>query len=229
MIEPIAGIAKSFIKTVTLGKPLELNVDIGSLAKNFAYFTWRTGFPVTMPRGVMERAQNFYNEVSTEAGEVDLKEVDRKSLAHLKTDLDSIVDGIVENVRQSPDGLYTNHEEALINGTTLHEACKNVAIQIRAYGLDLWNYRNIAGAVLGVPLMPTVASTIIGASGYMPNLGKLTNMTAALPVDFDSAAQVSSSAMQSLGNVRSQIQSNVMSPLSSLLGHSIARPPQPTA
>lgn len=177
---PVANLAKSIIKTVTLGVPLEVNVDTSGIVKNFAYFTWRTGFPVSMPSGFIQKAQDFYNRVKLRVDNARVDGVERKSLANLKSDLDQIVDAIVEQVRQSPDGLYTDYLQARVGNASLplEDACTLVGIQLKAYGVDLTNYRDIAGAVLGIPVMPTVASAMMNvASMGQSGFGKVQNLT----------------------------------------------------
>lgn len=115
-----------------------------------------------MPAGFMEKTKDFYDRVNARVMATDVEGLTRKRLVNLRTDLDSIVDAIMEEVRRSPDGLYTNYLNARVNGTLpLEEACYQVGLQLKAYGIDIANYRNIAGVVLGVPVVPQVASTVV--------------------------------------------------------------------
>lgn len=179
---PVANLAKSIIKTVTLGVPLEVNVDTSGVVKNFAYFTWRTGFPMSMPSGFVQKAQDFYNRVRARVGRSPVKGVERKSLANLRKDLDQIVDSMVEQVRQSPAGLYADYLQTRVgrDQVPLEDACTQVGVQLKAYGVDLTNYRDIAGAVLGIPVMPSVASAMINvASLGQSGLGAARDLTSA--------------------------------------------------
>jgi len=215
------------ISTVTLGVPLEVDFGTTDLIKSFARFTWRTGFPITMPRGFMQKAQDFYNNIRLRVNNASVEAVHRKPLAGLKVDLDDIVDAIVDQVRQSPDGLYTNYLETRVHNSSLEDACYDVGVQLKAYGVDLTNYRNIAGAVLGVPLMPTVASTVIGVANLAPSLKSVSNMTTNLVsnpvvqlpgVAMNAVSHVSGSAVNTLDSIRSNLVANVpgriLSPLS---------------
>lgn len=205
---PVANIAKSVIRTVTLGVPLELNFDPGALVKNFAYFTWRTRFPVSMPKGFVQKAQDFYNRVKARVDRAEVSDVQRKSLANLKLDLDDIVDSIVEEVRQSPDGLYTDYLQTRVHGVPLEDACTAVGVQLKAYGVDLTNYRNIAGMVLGVPLMPTVASAMVNVAS-LANMQTVRNLTSTLnPLNSNPSqflTQLPNSAIQSVSMVSNSI------------------------
>lgn len=226
-MEPVATIAKSVIKTVTLGEPLQLNFDPAGLVKNLAYFTWRTRFPVSMPKGFVQKTQDFYNRVKTRVDQSEVSDVQRKSLANLKLDLDNIVDSIVEEVRQSPDGLYTDYLQTRVDGIPLEDACTAVGIQLKAYGVDLTNYRNIAGMVLGIPVMPTVASAMVNVAS-LANMETMRNLTSTLnPLNAsnllfnhlpNSAVQSVSMVSNSIGNLRQQLpmQNVVQAPLSLL-------------
>lgn len=226
MLEPVANMAKSVIRTVTLGVPLELNLDPGAIVKNFAYFTWRYRFPVTMPRGFIQKTQDFYNRVKLRVDRTEVADVQRKSLANLKLDLDRIVDSIVEEVRQSPDGLYTDYLQTRVDGVPLEDACTAVGVQLKAYGVDLTNYRNIAGKVLGIPMMPTVASAMVNVAG-MANMKTMRNLTSTLnPLNSSQfLAQLPNSALHSvsamsnsIGNLGQQlpVQSVVQAPFALL-------------
>lgn len=238
---PVANLAKGIIKTATLGVPLEVNFDPSGLVKNFAYFTWRTGFPMTMPSGFMDKAQDFYNRVRSRVDISDVKDVERKSLANLRQDLDLIVDSIVEQVRISPDGLYTDYLQTRVNGTPIEDACTKVGVQLKAYGVDLTNYRNIAGMVLGIPVMPTVASAMVNVASLAPNLNRLRNLTSNLPLDeslallshvpgaaLTSVGRVSGSTINSIDQLRQQVIPNSVvspftSPFTSLFGQTLGR------
>lgn len=234
---PVANLTKGIIKTATLGVPLEVNFDPSGLVKNFAYFAWRTGFPVTMPKSFMQKGQDFYNRVRSRVERASVKDIERKPLANLRLDLDNIVDAIVEEVRQSPDGLYTDYLLTRVNGLPLEDACTLVGIQLKAYGVDLTNYRNIAGMVLGIPVIPTVASAVVNVASLAPSLGTLTNLTSNFTSNLpfasqfiqipgaalESMSQVSGSAFNSIDNLRQQLPVNaVVAPFSSLLSHTLA-------
>ena len=197
-----------------------------------------------MPSGFMQKVQDFYNRIRLRVDQADVKDVERKTLASLKNDLDEIVDGIIDEVRQSSDGIYTDYLQTRVNGVPLEDACTAVGIQLRAYGVDLTNYRNIAGAVLGVPIMPTVASAMVNVASMAPNLGTLRNLTSNLPLDPYLLAQLPGSALQRVssvsntamghfdnlsGSLRNHLSPlNVASPLTSLLNQAIrsdASPP----
>lgn len=206
LLSPLESLAKSFISTITLGKPLEINFNPTSLAKGLASLAWRTGFPVTMPSGFLTKSQEFYNGIMVRVSGTDITLVTRKPLESLKDDLDLIVDSIVEHVRQSPDGLYTNYLDVQVNGVPLEEACYLIGVQLKAYGVDLTNYRNIAGAVLGIPVLPQVASTVVGVASLAPGIGLVTNLTSGtvetvgmLPgAALNAVSQVSGTALNSL-------------------------------
>lgn len=212
VLKPLESLAKSIISSATTGQPLQIDFGASDVVRSFASFTWRTGFPVTMPRDFTQNAQNFYNRVTARVAETEVKDLKRKRLPELKVDLDDIVDALVEQVRQSPDGLYTDYLETQVNGVPLEEACFQVGLQLKAYGVDLVNYRNIAGAVLGVPLMPTVARTVVSAGKLVPTPQRIGNLTSNImhtPVRempnaaFNAVSQVSSSALGTAQNMLS--------------------------
>lgn len=186
ILEPLAELAKSIVATITLGVPIEINMTAGDIAKNFAALTWRTGFPVTMPRGFMEKAQNFFNKIKLRVDESNVTALQRKSLPQLKVDLDDIIDGIVEHVRQSYDGVYADYTLTMVNGIPLEEACVSVGKQLKAYGIDIKNYRNIAGMILGIPIVPHLAQGVVAVADMVPSVGTVTNLTtkiALMPVN----------------------------------------------
>lgn len=174
---PLATLAKNIIATITLGVPIQFDLSAKDIVKNFAYLTWRTGFPVTMPKGFTTDAQDYFEKIRLRVEATDVAILTRKSLADLKVDLDDIVDAIVEHVRESDDGLYTDYTETMVKGVSLEDACVAVGIQLKAYGIDIKNYRDIAGAVLGIPLVPQLASTIVGAVNMVPTLESVNNIT----------------------------------------------------
>lgn len=168
ILAPAESLAKSIINTSTTGEPFKIQFGVTDLLQSFALFTWRTGFPLTMPSGFLTKVQDFYDRILERVNQANVQDLERKSLASLKVDLDDIVDGIMDEVRRSPDGVYTNYLDAKVNGLPLEDACVEVGIQFKAYGMDLSNYRRIAGIVLGIPLMPQVAQTINGVVSYQP-------------------------------------------------------------
>lgn len=132
--------------------------------------------PVNALRNFLGQVQDFYNNVRARVDLFEVKDMQRKTLRLLKDDLDAIVDAIVEEVRQSPNGLYTDYLKVNVNGQSLEDACTAVGVQFKAYGIDLTNYRNIAGAVLGVPLMPQVANGVVSVAKLAPDVtGRVTN------------------------------------------------------
>lgn len=161
---------------------------------------------MTMPSGFLVKSQEFYNAIMVRVAATDITLVTRKPLEDLKDDLDLIVDSIVEHVRQSPDGLYTNYLEVQVNGVPLEEACYKIGVQLKAYGVDLTNYRNIAGAVLGIPILPQVASTVIGVANLAPGMDLVANLTTGtvetvgmIPgVAFNAVSQVSGTAINGI-------------------------------
>lgn len=194
MLGPFASVAKSIISAVTTGKPLAIDIRSTDLAKSFVSFSWRTGFPITIPTGFIERGQQFYNRILRRVMESDVSELQRKRLVNLKVDLDNIVDSLVEHVRQSPLGLYSDWLEATVNETSIEDAVYNVGTQFKAYSIDIANYRNIAGAVLGVPVVPTVAKHVVSA-------GRAAAPIAQLPGNaINTVTQMSGSAFNSLSN-----------------------------
>lgn len=174
---PLATLSKNIIATITLGVPIQFDLSAKDIVKNFAYLTWRTGFPVTMPKGFLTNAQDYFEKIRLRVEATSVEGLKRKTLADLKVDLDEIVDAIVEHVRESDDGLYTNYKETMVNGVLLEDACVAVGVQLKAYGVDIKNYRNIAGAILGLPVVPHVASGIVGAAKMVPTLETVNNLT----------------------------------------------------
>lgn len=160
-----------------MGKPLEINITPTDLMKSIGSFAWRSkGFPVSTIRGFFDKVQDFYNDIKVRVDLTPVENIERKSLSALKGDLDAIVDAIVEEVRQSPDGLYTDYLKVNVNGKSLKDASTAVGVQFKAYGIDLTNYRNIAGAVLGVPLMPQIASSVVSVAKLAPDVtGRVTS------------------------------------------------------
>lgn len=210
ILEPLASLARSIVDTITLGDALVISFGPRDVVKSFASLTWRYGWPVTMPSGFLDKVQDFYNKIRARVDEADVSNVTRKTFVGLREDLHDIIDAIMEQVRKSPDGVYTNYLETDVKGVPLEEACFAVGIQLKAYGVDIKNYRNIASAVLGVPLMPTMASGVISAASLAPSLSSVANVTTnlAAPVNqLPNAASnavlvLSSTALNSINNLR---------------------------
>lgn len=220
IIEPFATLAKNVIATVTLGVPIEFNLGASDLMHSFGLLTWRTGFPLTMPSDFMAKSQDFYNRIGERVEESSVQFVIRKSLAGLKVDLDLIVDSIVEEVRRSDDGVYTDYTQTMVNGTLLEDACVDVGVQLKAYKTDLIYYRSIAEKVLGVPFLPTIASGVV-------NGANLTSTVMLMPVDH--VTQLSDSAMSSVAPIVTTGLNAIKSPLSLFNFQSAAAPTAPEA
>lgn len=223
LITPIANMTKAIVKTATLGVPLELNVQPADLVKNVAAITWRTGFPVTVPKGFLEKGQEFYNRIRQRVEETPVDDVERKSLANLRLDLDRIVDSMVDEVRRSKDGLYTDYLQTRVDGLPLEDALTQIGTQLKAYGVDLTNYRNIAGAVLGIPIMPQVASAMINVANLaQPIHGTIRNVTGNIinevpMVALSSVTSLHNAARSSIGSANQLVQSAIPSQLTSFL------------
>lgn len=217
ILEPLASLARSIVDTITLGEALTITFGPRDVVKSMASLTWNYGWPVSMPSGFLQKVQDFYNKIRARVDEIDVSNLSRKTFVALRQDLHAIIDGIMDEVRQSPDGVYTDYTQSKVNGVPLEEACLALGCQLKAYGIDIKNYRNIASAVLGVPLMPTVASGVITAAGMAPSLSQVANLTTNLakPVNLgvatvnqlpNAAAQavsmMSGTALNSLGNFR---------------------------
>lgn len=173
-----------------------------------------------MPDGVVEKARDFYERISKQVIETDVSELTRKRLVALKVDLDDIVDSIVQEVRQSPDGLFTNYLNTKVKNETmsLEEACFNVGLQLKAYGVDITNYRNIAGVVLGVPVVPHVASTVVDVG---KGIRKAATPIAQLPGSaFNTMSQMASPVAQLGGSAIGSV-SQMASPMTQLGGSAI--------
>lgn len=247
-MEPIASLAKSAIKTLTLGEPLEADVNIYDLPKDLAHFIWSTGFPISMPRGFVQKARDFYDRVRLRVEQADVEQVSRKSFAEFKLDLDKVVDSIVDEVRRSPDGIYTDYLRTRVDGVPLEDACTALGLQLRAYGFDLTNYHKIAKTVLGIPLMPTVASTLMNL-GQLADLNKVKDLSQSIPgsaqlspatdfltnlpdTAFNSVSHVSNTALGSIASVRDQLPlQNIVkaTPLSPQFWHMSQPAPMPAA
>lgn len=205
ILEPYANLAKSIIATVTLGVPIEFNIGANDIMKSFALLTWRTGFPISMPQDFLGKASIFYNQIHERVEATDVQFLVRRTLPELKTELDIIVDSIVEEVRISPDGVYTDYTQTKVNGTLLEDACVAIGLQLKAYKTDLSYYRSIAEAVLGVPLMPTIASGVV-------NGANITSTIMLMPIDH--ATHLSTTALSSLAPIISTGMGVIQSPLS---------------
>lgn len=203
-MKPFADVSKSLISAITLGKPLPIEIKSSELIRSLAKFSWRTGFPISMPSSFPEEGTKFYNELMQRISQANVDGLTRKRLASLKIDMDDIVDSLVEHVRQSPLGLYSDWREARVGNVSLEDACYNIGLQVKGYGIDISNYRNIAGAVLGVPVVPTVA-------GHMVTAGKTAKSIAQQPIN--TMASISGSALNTLtSNTRLPFGRFAMSP-----------------
>ncbi|KAG9510306.1 hypothetical protein GZH46_01153 [Fragariocoptes setiger] len=186
-VTPVADTLKSVLSTVFTGVPLDIDFKTQDFARDLVFLTWQTGFPVTMPSGVRERAQQFYDELKQRVADSPVENVERKTMAALKVDIDNIIDAVVEEIRSSPDGIYTDLTQTQVNGVPLQDAMVSVGQQLKAYGVDLTNYKNIAQMVLGIPVLPSVASTFVGVTKQVPRFsmsaltGNLTSLTNTLP------------------------------------------------
>lgn len=239
ILEPLASLARSIVDTITLGEALAINFGPRDVVKSFAALTWRYGWPVTMPAGFLDKVQDFYNKISAQVDKADVSDVTRKTFVGLREDLHDIIDAIMDEVRRSPDGVYTDYTQTKVKGVPLEEACLAIGIQLKAYGVDIKNYRNIASAVLGVPLMPTMASGVITAASLAPSLSSMTNMTNLVaPVNMGVAtvnqlpnaaskavSMMSNTASNSIDNLRQLNIPFIQSRLTSVLGQPVLASP----
>lgn len=239
ILEPLASLARSLVDTVTLGEALAINFGPRDVVNSFASLTWRYGWPVTMPAGFLDKVQDFYNRIRARVDEADVSNVSRKTFVALREDLHDIIDAIMDEVRRSPDGVYTDYTQTKVKGVPLEEACLAIGIQLKAYGVDIKNYRDIASAVLGVPLMPTMASGVITAASLAPSLSSMTNMTnLAAPVNMGMAtvnqlpnaasnavSMMSNTALNSIDNLRQLNLPFIQSRLTSVLSQPVLPSP----
>ena len=176
------------------------------------------------------RYARVLNRVRVRVDAADVKLVPRKSLSGLKVDLDEIVDSIIEEVRRSPDGVYTDYEKTMVGNVSLEDACVQVGVQFKAYGLDIKNYRDIAGMILGIPLMPTVANTVMTAADIArPGINLVANMTSniaqSLPMNhlpgqtLNTISQISNSAANQVSTSLADVTSRMPSSFNWLLGY----------
>lgn len=208
-MEPVARVAKSAVAALALGEPMQaVNISVTDLTRSLVSLTWRTGFPLNLKRGFFNKVMDFYERVKQRVEETSVDNVERKRFVNLKVDLDAIVDGIVEHVRQSPDGLNVNYLEAQINGIPLEDACVNVGIQLKAYKKDIAHYRNVAQMVLGVPVMPTLAKSVVDVAGLVrpPSFQTMANFSTNLVQHPTQVMDLPGSAFNQLSHVSDTIQ-----------------------
>lgn len=185
----MADTLKSLIGTVTIGSNLEIHTNMNDMMKDLISLAWQTGFPLNIPAGASEKTQAFYARVTERAYAAPVDGVPRKTLDQLRQDMDAIIDSVVAEIRASPDGIYTDMTQIKVNGVPIEDALVKVGQQLRAYGVDIYNYKNIAQMVLGVPVLPNVASAMMGATRMLPmttitdNLPSMPSMQSALSLN----------------------------------------------
>lgn len=149
--------------TILLGDPFNVNLSAKTLVKGIPSLIWRVGYR-SLPSGLIGKTQDFYDRVQERVMSSDVTQVTRKTFAGLKQYLDEIVDSIVAEIGQSEHGVVTDFTKTMVGNDDLEQAFVNVGLQLRGYSVDVAHYRNLGKMVLGIPVVPTVASGVVSAA-----------------------------------------------------------------
>lgn len=159
IIMPVVKVASGVIDLATAGQPLKMDISKGEIAQSVALLAKRTG--LNPPIGIFNKVQTFFNQVSERVAQTGVKELQRKSIAEIGQDMKDILDGIVMHVGTSSAGIYSDMSAARVNDKPLQDAMVDVGLQFKALKTDLMFYREVAHKILGVPVMPIVASQLV--------------------------------------------------------------------
>lgn len=158
---PIDKLAHGVIDLITMGKPLQLDLAKTDVARSAGLLFWRTGFPVRLPSGVVGRMQNYFNQIGQQVANIEVDQLERKSLAEIGDEMSDIMDAVFDYIGASPKGIYSDLSQVQVKGKPLNNAMVDIGLQFKAYKNDLSYYRDVAHKLLGVPVMPTVASRLL--------------------------------------------------------------------
>lgn len=225
---------KGIIQLIATGKPVKLDFTSRDAAKSLGLLVVRAQFPRKMPADVTTKTQDLLNRLKTRVDESSVDSVTRKTLERLGDDLNDIADALIDQVRNSRDGIYTDYLQTEIDGVQLEDALYNVGLQLKAYHLDLTTYKELVGILLSMPALPAFATSVVGALNQAPNLESLREITKQLAQNpmqpINGLANVAKNAIQwgqSMPNSVMTFGSNVplsaynqlvLSPLSGLTG-----------
>lgn len=160
IIMPIVKLSRGLINLATKGQPMQIDFGKSEVAQSIGLLAWRT--KLQLPKGIIAKTQAYFNDIYNRVSESSVSELERKSLEQIGNDMIEILDTVVEHVRTSPKGIYSDITEAQVEeGKQLDEAMTNVGLQFKAYKTDLMMYRDIAHRVLGIPVMPAVAARLV--------------------------------------------------------------------
>lgn len=201
--------------TVLLGDQLNLDDGFVKIMRGAFSVFWSSGLSVTMPSKTKNQLQDMYNHIHEQVVAEDITKVERKSFVKLKEYIDLIIDSFVQAVYDSDGGLSSiEYSKVKVGNETLEQALVNVGLQFRAYFVDVSNYRDIAKMILGVPVVPTLASGILTASKVPGNVLDYTgiNLNGVKDIpgqSFSAVTQLGSAAANTLPNLSSIIPSRV--------------------
>lgn len=200
---------KGLIGLVADRKPLNVDFTTGDLARSGINLVWRAQFPMRMPNGVVQKAQDLINKVNARVEDTDVTILSRKTMAQLGKDMEAVVDAIESRVENSPDGIYTDYLAAKVGDKALEDALYDIGLQLKAYQIDLINYRDLADMLLGLPIVPHVVGGINTAVSTAPNVQTLKDITKALIQQSGQATDLARNVVQQGANSVSAIGSTI--------------------
>lgn len=145
---------------------MELGITSKDAAKSLGHLVIRAQFPRKLPPDLMTKFQDTLNRIRNRVDSTNVDYLTRKPIESLGVDLNNIADALVEHVRQSPDGIYTDYLKANVDNISLEDALYNVGLQLKAYQTDLTNYQMLVSWLMSLPAVPVVTSSMVGALTY---------------------------------------------------------------
>lgn len=179
-MKPVISMTKGIIGMIADREPLNLNITSKDLYNSGVGLLWRARFPLRMPNGVVQKAQDLLNKVNARVEATDVTLLSRKTMSQLGKDMEDVVDAIEAKVENSPDGIYTDYLESKVGDKVLEDALYDIGLQLKAYQIDIINYRDLANTLLGLPIVPHVVGGINTAVSTVPNGQILKDITQAL-------------------------------------------------
>lgn len=126
---------------------------------------------------LIPKLQNLLLKIKKRVDATDVETLVRKPIDKFGEDLFKIAGALIEEARKNPNAISGDFQRIQVDGFTIEDALYNVGLQMKAYYIDLTNYRNIVKWFLNLPTIPSLLATIPGGPDQNQNLESLRSLT----------------------------------------------------